>query len=45
MLINAGADVDAKDKDGNTIFYHPFFHTLRMERPDLFIKKTKRKFI
>jgi len=45
MLINAGADVDAKDKDGNTIFYHPFFHTLRVERPDLFIKKTKRKFI
>ncbi len=45
ILINAGADVDAKDEDGNIIFYHSFFQTLRVERPDLFIKKTKRKFI
>ncbi len=36
MLINAGADIDAKDEDGNTIFNHSFFQTLRVERPDLF---------
>jgi ankyrin repeat protein len=36
MLINAGADVNAKDKDGDTIFYYQFFQTLRVERPDLF---------
>jgi ankyrin repeat protein len=45
MLIKAGAVIDAKDKDGNTIFYHSFFQTLRVKRPDLFIKKTERKFI
>ncbi len=36
MLINAGADIDAEDEDGNTIFDFPFFQTLREERPDLF---------
>jgi ankyrin repeat protein len=36
MLINAGADIDAEDEDGDTIFYHSFFQTLREERPDLF---------
>jgi hypothetical protein len=36
MLIKAGADIDAKDGDGNTIFYRSFFQTLRVERPDLF---------
>jgi ankyrin repeat protein len=36
ILINAGADVDAKDEYGNTIFAYPFFQTLREERPALF---------
>ncbi len=45
ILLDAGVDIDAKDKDGNTIIYYQFFQTLRVERPDLFIQKTKRKFI
>ncbi len=36
MLISAGADVDAKDEDGDTVFAYSFFQTLRVERPDLF---------
>jgi hypothetical protein len=36
MLIDAGADVDAKDEDGNTIFDFPFFQTLRVQRPNLY---------
>jgi hypothetical protein len=36
MLINAGADIDAKDEDGDTIFYYQFFQDFKVERPDLF---------
>ncbi len=36
ILINAGADINAEDKDGETVFAYPFFQTLREERPDLF---------
>jgi|FrelakmetLWP11LW_1041352.scaffolds.fasta_scaffold151569_1 hypothetical protein len=39
MLINAGTDIDAEDEDGNTIFVHPFFQTLRAENPGLFTQK------
>ncbi len=38
MLISAGADVDAKYEDGVTILDLPFFQTLKLERPDLFVQ-------
>jgi ankyrin repeat protein len=35
LLIKAGAVIDAKDEDGDTIFYYQFFQDFKVERPDL----------
>jgi ankyrin repeat protein len=38
LLIKAGAVIDAKDEDGDTIFAYQFFQDFKVERPDLFVQ-------